>query len=367
MPKRVFILAPHDPEMPGGVEHFVRELRKGLCGRGYEVQVLCRENCLPPWLLSRNGRIGRSLADAALSWYMGRELRARWSGDVAAVISNSTVGWYVPGRQASSTKLVHMYHGTYRAQADAMRPYITRCGYWKQVWWDSMVLERFAGRGKLVLCCSDQAREEVSHYFGYRGTTIWNPLDTAHFRLMDRLACRRNLGVPEKTAIGLFVGNCHPMKGFSTVRALIEALDEVHWLLAIRGDVPENYHALPRVRLFQNAPHSQMPQIYGAADFSVAPSLYEAFPYAVTEPLACGTPVIASPNGASRLFLREPPLDRLLVSHADDVEGFAAAAREVIRTPEVYRRAIAERIRPRLVETISPERWWARFCEVTGL
>ncbi len=39
-----------------------------------------------------------------------------------------------------------------------------------------MVLERQSGRGKLIVCNSDQTRQEVQEYFGYSGKTVWLPL-----------------------------------------------------------------------------------------------------------------------------------------------------------------------------------------------
>jgi glycosyltransferase involved in cell wall biosynthesis len=107
--------------------------------------------------------------------------------------------------------------------------------------------------------------------------------------------------------------------------------------------------------------------IYTAADFSLCPSLYDPFPYVVSESLACGTPVIAASHGASRFYLSGPPLNRLLVSDANSADEFIAAAREVLRDPSLYRQIVTERARPRLLETMAPEAWWQRFFESTGL
>jgi glycosyltransferase involved in cell wall biosynthesis len=114
-------------------------------------------------------------------------------------------------------------------------------------------------------------------------------------------------------------------------------------------------------------PNEKIPLLYSAADFALSPSRYDAFPYAVCEALACGSPVIASPSGASTLFLKEPPLNRFLVSSADATREFLEAAREVLRDPALYRKAVIENIRPRIEEIMSPANWWRRFLEVTGL
>jgi glycosyltransferase involved in cell wall biosynthesis len=367
MTKRIFILTSESPDKAGGVEHLVREFQNGLRARGYEVDVLHKDNCLPSSFRAPKGRIGRYFADIALGWYHRKQLKKLWSENVVAVISQSATGFLAPPPRNSTAKFFHFYHGTYRGQAEAIRPFISLLGFWKMKWWDSMVFERYAGRGKTVLCCSDQIRDEVRRFFGYEGTTVWYPLDTVHFHPLDPLDCRRQLKLPADGIIGLFVGSAQPTKGFPAVRALIKALPEIHWVVAMRGEVPQGLRENAKVSVFQDASHSQMPLLYAAADFTVCPSRYDAFPYAVSEPLACGTPVIASPNGASRLFLREPPMDRLLVSHADNIAGFVAAVGEVIRAPAFFKQAVMERVRPQLLAAMSRDTWWARFLEVTGL
>jgi len=288
------------------------------------------------------------------------------SGDVAAVISNSDVGVY-PVRHATPFRSIHFYHGTYRGQAEGIRPFIKYGGYLYLKWWNSMVLERLSGRGKLVLCNSDQTREEVRRFFGHESVTMWLPLDTERFKPLDIDASRAALNLPKGKPIGVFVGSAHPMKGFPVVRSLIERMPEVHWVLALRGDSPEDMAGRPNVTILRDVPHDRIPSLYSTADFSVCPSLYEPFGYVVAESLACGTPVIASPGGASSTFLKHPPLDRLLISDPSSIDQFAAAAREILRAPEFYRQAVEEFVRPRLVELMSPESWWKRIAEVCGL
>jgi glycosyltransferase involved in cell wall biosynthesis len=286
---------------------------------------------------------------------------------VAAVISNGDLGWCAPAPIAPDAKRIHMYHGTYRGQAEAIRLFISHRGYLYLKCWSSGVLERLGGRKRIVLCNSDQTREEVSRFFGHYGAVVWLPLDTAHFRPSDPRQCRVALGFAETERVGLFVGSTAPAKGFGTVRKLIDALPEVHWILAIGGQVAPDLENTKRVRVFRDVSEERLPAIYGAADFLVCPSYYESFGYVMAEALACGTPVIASPGGASRTFLKDLTLDHLLISDPSSIDQFAMAAREVLRAPEFYRQKVEELIRPKLVELMSPENWWRRFCEMTGL
>lgn len=364
---RVLILAPNSPETLGGMEHFVRELAHGLGMRGYGVEILHRENSSPAWANGKFGRYGQKLTASALGYFIGRRAQKRLNEDVVAVISNSDVGYYSLRPLSKKTRLIQFYHGTYRGQAEAIRPFIRYPGYLYLKWWDAMVLERLSGRGKQVLVCSDQVGEEVRRFFGYASTTVWYPMDLSRFSPRDPQESRRELGLPLTGPIGVFVGSAHATKGFPVVRSLIEAFPQVCWALALRGAVPEDIKSNPHVRVFQNMPNEKIPLLYSAADFALSPSRYDAFPYAVCEALACGSPVIASPSGASSLFLKEPPLNRFLVSSADATQEFLEAAREVLRDPAFYRKAVIENIRPRIEEIMSPANWWRRFLEVTGL
>jgi len=49
-----------------------------------------------------------------------------------------------------------------------------------------------------------------------------------------------------------------------------------------------------------HVPRATLAALYNAAEALVFPSLYEGFGLPVVEAMACGTPVITSPNGALR-------------------------------------------------------------------
>jgi len=367
MKKRVFMLTSESPERPGGMERLMRPLTRQLEEKGYDVQTFHKENSLPARWKSPSSRLGRYSADAMLGFFVGRAARKHLSPEVVAMMSHGPIGWYPFRWPGGALKKIHFYHGTYRAQAEAIRPFITRKGYWKMKWWDCMIWERLSGRGKLCVCNSDQTREEVRRFFGYEGKTTWLPLDTHHFRPMDKAACRRSLGLSETAPLGCFVGSTQPAKNFPVVQALIHSLPEVSWILALGGGGAEGLGQQPKVRVLRDVPADQLPQIYAAADFALCPSRYESFGYVVAEALACGTPVIAGPAGASRLFLSAPPLDRLLIADPENVEGFRAAISAVLADPGHYRQIVLEKIRPEIEARMSPSSWWTRFAEVTGL
>ncbi len=367
MSKEVFILTPEPPDRPGGMERFVSYLAAGLAERGFGVRIFHRENCCPPsWQRPHPRKKLKSLAAGALlGYFIGREAKRALHPGVRLVLSNSTVGWFPLG---DGVKQAHFYHGTYRGQAEAIRPFITGKGYWKLKWWDAMALERWSGSGKLVFCCSELIQEEVRRFFGYQGRVLWYPLDLRHFSPRCQKACQQALGLsPVGQPVGLFVGSAHPMKNLPLVQDLCRAFPNVQWLMALRGGVPSHLRADQQLRLWEDAPYQLLPVLYGAADFAVCPSRYDPFPYVVAEALACGTPVIASPNGASWTFHRNTPLQALLTESADDRAGFERALNLVLEQPEEWRGVVKTQVRPVLETLMAPENWWERFATLTGL
>ena len=362
MPRRALILTTEPPEQPGGQERYVGYLVRGLRARGYDVHICHRENTWPSWFpRRRTSRASRLLTNALQGLFIGRAAAKMIPDGVELVISNSTAGWYPLLRRGP--KKAHIYHGTYWGLANAMREDITFPGYVILKFWDCQVLERLGAVGKACLVNSEQTRDEVRRIFGYRGRTIWCPLDLAHFRPRPRAAARVKLGVPEGRPVVLFAGHALGMKGFAVVRELIARLPDVHWLLCLRGPVPDDVQRRTNVTIVQNAGYDEMPDVYSAADVSVVPSKYESFGYVVAEALACGTPVVSSRTGASVALCEKAPLDALVVPDAKDAAAFERAVRAVLADPEEYRRALEAHVRPRLRELHDDETWWRRFFD----
>lgn len=361
----IFILTPEPPEILGGMQTFLRAQIRGFEERGYSVRVFHRGNSGFTSLLRIVQAVSHHIADPLLGWILGRAAQRALSENVSAVITDSIVGWY-PLRVPPGCKLLHFHHGTYRGYAEVNRQHITLLGYLKMKWWDSMVMENLSVRHKQVLCNSEQTAAEVLRFYKQPSQVV--PLIAGNdFAPLDQMECRRELNLPMDCPVGVFVGSIHPMKNFPVVRALIEALPEVRWILAVRGEVPENSFPQSNVYIFRDALPAVLRMIYSAATFSLCPSLYEPFGYVVVEALSCGTPVIATPGGASSLFLDRPPLDQLLVPASADPTHFIEATEKVIARQDYYRKCILEDVRPRILKLMAPNNWWRRFFEITGL
>jgi glycosyltransferase involved in cell wall biosynthesis len=104
----------------------------------------------------------------------------------------------------------------------------------------------------------------------------------------------------------LFAGALHQRKGIGYLLRAVEMLgsDVDLTLIGLRfapNDVVDS--ACRRSRWFETIPHEQVLELMMQSDVLVLPSLSEAFGLVVTEALACGLPVIVTPNvGASDLI-----------------------------------------------------------------
>ena len=361
----IFILTTGPIERLGGMERFLQYVASGFLERGYGVRVFHPENTSPERWRHPDPlkKIEWLLAGGLHGYYIGKTAKKALHPGVRLVLSNSTVGWYPLGK---GVKHAQFFHGTYRGQAEAIRPYIKHLGYLKLKWWDAMLLERFSGMNNIALCCSDPIREEIRRYFGYDAHVMWYPIDLNHFRRLDTQDCRRQLGI-ESHAVGLYVGSSHPMKGFAAVEYIARKFPELTMIVAVRGPLPEGVQRLANVRVFQDANYDVLPLLYNAADFTMCPSRYDPFPFVVSEALASGTPVIASPHGASLTFYNDSALKPLLTSSSDDFEGFEDAVRSVLLDPQGWRRLIHAKVRPRLEEMMAPDNWWRRFETIVGI
>jgi glycosyltransferase involved in cell wall biosynthesis len=128
----------------------------------------------------------------------------------------------------------------------------------------------------------------------------------------------------------LYVGTIEPRKNLVRLLEAFAALrqcdgvDHELVLVGSRGWKDASvYEAINRLRLqscvhfLGHIPISDLVAIYNLADALVFPSLYEGFGLPVIEAMACGTPVITSPNGS----LREVAGNAAEFVEPTDVEG----------------------------------------------
>ena len=147
-----------------------------------------------------------------------------------------------------------------------------------------------------ILCVAPDLADGVRRRLGSKAKVVFvpNAIDLDRFRPLDpqeRRAARERLGLPEDTRVLMHMGRDWTGKGgdlyLGAARRLAEERDDVLAVTVTPGDAPPE----PIRRL---EPTPRVEDVYGAADVFVSPSRAEGMPFAVTEALACGTPVVAS-------------------------------------------------------------------------
>jgi glycosyltransferase involved in cell wall biosynthesis len=109
------------------------------------------------------------------------------------------------------------------------------------------------------------------------------------------------------------------------------------WFVCVgRGDEAEAKGELVQAGLLERSMFFEAtPEIekwYGAADLFVLPTMYDPSANAVTEALACGTPVLTSQENGARQHIVEGENGRTLHDRVDAAE-FAAAAQDFLMAP----------------------------------
>ncbi|HEX8442870.1 MAG TPA: glycosyltransferase [Allosphingosinicella sp.] len=167
------------------------------------------------------------------------------------------------------------------------------------------------------------------------------------FRPIDRAAAKSRLGVAGPLLVS--AGALIPRKGQAiTIRAL-ERLPGATLILVGEGaDRPALERQIraagleTRVRLLGSRPHSELPELLGAADVMVLPSSSEGLANVWIEALACGTPIVISDVGGAGEVLSDESAGRIVAGEPDAI---AAAVRDLLAAvpdPRAVRRS-AER------------------------
>jgi glycosyltransferase involved in cell wall biosynthesis len=117
----------------------------------------------------------------------------------------------------------------------------------------------------------------------------------------------------------LFVGQLSQRKGISSLLEAVEALGPNRVELTAVGRLKGDWSTLSAARrLFRHIghlPRAELLTIYRQAEVFVLPSLVEGMPLAVLEAMACGLPVLTTPNGAGDVV--RDGLDGLILPPGD--------------------------------------------------
>lgn len=170
---------------------------------------------------------------------------------------------------------------------------------------------------RAVICNSVMVRDEIATHFGVapaRLHVIRNGVDLQRFRPAlpaERAAARAALGLADGEAAALFVGSGFERKGLSACLHALARLDAASRLRLFVVGADRRARAWRRLagrlgvaaRVSWLGPlHDVLPGLH-AADLFVLPTLYDPFPNAALEALACGVPVVTSTASGAAEFI----------------------------------------------------------------
>jgi UDP-glucose:(heptosyl)LPS alpha-1,3-glucosyltransferase len=173
-----------------------------------------------------------------------------------------------------------------------------------------------SARYKKVIAVSERVKRDVMEHYpvpAERIVVLYNGVDQERFHpsLRHRWRCqiRRELAIPERSPLVLFVGNGFRRKG---LERLLEAwalpkMGETY-LLVVGDDARMGYYkarakTLAHGRIIFVGRREAVERYYGAADVVALPSIQEAFGNVVLEGLACGLPaIVARDVGAAEVL-----------------------------------------------------------------
>jgi hypothetical protein len=202
------------------------------------------------------------------------------------------------------------------------------------------------GRFQLYVANSEMIRRAVVHMYGVdpaRVVVIPNGVDGDRYSLgqrAGRTAFRAAQGIPADAPMVLFSGMDFRRKGLEqAVRgfiALAKRRPEARFVCVGPGDTRDAQTLVADAGLTRQATWVEQSEAmgawYGAADVFLLPSMHDPSANAVTECLACGTPVITSSENGARQHVRNGVNGHVLHDRNDAGE-MAARALALLESP----------------------------------
>ena len=373
----------------GGAERFIENALQALRQQGgLEVTVITREwhAITPPRTL------GEGLGERALArpqivicnpFHLGRVWR-QWAFSRAAckAVADGNYDLVQSHERLSCCDIFRAGDGVHREwlrQRDRIlspwRRWLTRLSPFHQLglWQERRMFA--SPRLKVVIANSEGVKADIMRHYPQtqaRIEVIYNGVDLARFhpdlKAEFRQTQREKLGIAPDAPVLLFVGSGFERKGLATaIRALSprppgegsgERVSVAHLVVVGKDRQQRRYQKLALRLGIADRVHFAGPQpdvrpYYGMADLFVFPSLYDPFPNAVLEAMACGLPVIVSNTCGSADFMQGQALDAL------DVEGWSKAIAAALESGQ--RAEMADKSR-RIAESLSLEHMASRMA-----
>ena len=187
---------------------------------------------------------------------------------------------------------------------------------------------------RIVLCPSKMVRDDIKARFGLpdeRLPVLYNAVDSSMFSPAlshHRERIRAKYKIDADAPLYLLVGSGFRRKGVPAAIAALAQLPSPSHLMIVGDDrrlgdykrIAHDYNIRERVSFAGFQP--DVGPYYGASDAFVLPALYDSFPDAAMEALACGLPVVTSTRAGAAELVTEH--DAGFVCDSRDVAALAA-------------------------------------------
>ncbi len=374
----------------GGQNVYVRQVGEALAKLGWQVDMFTRKSSpYDPTIVQHSAHCRTIRLTAGPETYIPRDELFQYMPEFVKAFQKfqqkegtnyplAHTNYWMSGwvglqlQRSQNIQLLHTYHslGAVKYLAVDEIPEIakTRLEVEKQI------LEQ----SQRVVATSPQERNDLRKLVSDLGQIDIVPCgtDIGNFRPISKAEARKQLGIPAKEKVVLYVGRFDKRKGIETlVRAMGELrskldrgeeIDPQHLkLLVVGGSDPLEADGAERRRieeivteldLIANTEfvgmvgHDRLPLYYTAADVCVIPSHYEPFGLVAIEAMACGTPVVASDVGGLKFTVISEETGLLVP--AQDVDGFANAIERIL-TDDIWTRKIRKQASARVQQNFS--------------
>ena len=328
---RILIINLCSADYPGGVERVLASIATALSDAGYKVEWLTQDQLASGQIRVLNTLAWLRLKEIAINIMFARKLDRQ--GNYAAIITNGFYGTHIRNKRC-----IHIYHGTV---AGYRRAVFGQLSVFSRLRLRSIeILERFSGRGKIVVAVSEYCRRELERYYRLQASCIMeNAVDTSFFTPVSAEEQKANKCkfFGSDAPVIIFVGRVEYAKGADILNEIIYKSQKRYNFLICAGEVEDKY----RIKDASNVVYmlglnpKMMRLAYQVADVFLLPSRYEGYGLAVAEALSSGVPVVGSEVGLmADIRRRDPVIGRYILDTDADASEYLCRIGEAVADRE---------------------------------